>query len=314
MLPAGLRRRGLVCGTGYTGEDGVEVMCAAGGRPRAVGRADGCRRGARRPRRPRHAPPRGLLPPLRQRPLPDRNPIEAASAGAARRRRASSARTPLPRPAVPKAPPQKLAPVPAHRPRDPATGKRVIAGGEEAGEVTSGTLSPSLEHGIGMAYVRRRAGRARDRGRDRRPRQAPPGTHRVQAALLEDLAATETRRRVGAEETYPEDLKYHPEHDWARVDGDEATFGITWYAQDSLGEVVFFEPPEAGAEVTKDERLRRGRVGQGGLRRLRAALGRGHRGQPDALADSPELDQRGPLRRGLARQGEALGSLRGRRT
>jgi glycine cleavage system H protein len=55
-----------------------------------------------------------------------------------------------------------------------------------------------------------------------------------------------------AEETYPEDLKYHPEHDWARIDGEEATFGITWYAQDALGEVVFFEPPEVGASVSKD--------------------------------------------------------------
>jgi glycine cleavage system H protein len=58
---------------------------------------------------------------------------------------------------------------------------------------------------------------------------------------------------LAAEETYPEDLKYHPEHDWARIEGDEATFGITWYAQDALGEVVFFEPPEVGATVTKDQ-------------------------------------------------------------
>jgi glycine cleavage system H protein len=55
-----------------------------------------------------------------------------------------------------------------------------------------------------------------------------------------------------AEETYPEDLKYHPEHDWARVEGDEASLGITWYAQDALGEVVFYEPPEVGAEISKD--------------------------------------------------------------
>jgi glycine cleavage system H protein len=54
------------------------------------------------------------------------------------------------------------------------------------------------------------------------------------------------------EESYPEELRYHAEHDWARIEGDEATFGITWYAQDSLGEVVFFEPPEVGAEVAKD--------------------------------------------------------------
>jgi glycine cleavage system H protein len=58
---------------------------------------------------------------------------------------------------------------------------------------------------------------------------------------------------MATEESYPEDLRYHPEHDWARVDGEEATFGITWYAQDSLGEVVFFEPPEVGAMVSKDE-------------------------------------------------------------
>ena len=55
-----------------------------------------------------------------------------------------------------------------------------------------------------------------------------------------------------ADESYPDDLKYHPEHDWAKVDGDVATFGITWYAQDALGEVVFFDPPETGTAVSKD--------------------------------------------------------------
>jgi glycine cleavage system H protein len=52
---------------------------------------------------------------------------------------------------------------------------------------------------------------------------------------------------------YPEDLKYHAEHDWARIEGDSATLGITWYAQDSLGEIVFFDPPQVGVEVRKDE-------------------------------------------------------------
>ena len=55
-----------------------------------------------------------------------------------------------------------------------------------------------------------------------------------------------------SEASYPDDLKYHEEHDWARIDGDQATFGITWYAQDALGEVVFFDPPEVGTSVTKD--------------------------------------------------------------
>jgi glycine cleavage system H protein len=55
-----------------------------------------------------------------------------------------------------------------------------------------------------------------------------------------------------SEASYPEELRYHPEHDWARIEGDEAVLGITWFAQDSLGEVVFFDPPESGAEVSKD--------------------------------------------------------------
>jgi glycine cleavage system H protein len=53
-----------------------------------------------------------------------------------------------------------------------------------------------------------------------------------------------------ADESYPEELKYHAEHDWARIEGDEAIFGITWFAQEQLGEVVFYDPPEAGAQVT----------------------------------------------------------------
>jgi glycine cleavage system H protein len=54
-------------------------------------------------------------------------------------------------------------------------------------------------------------------------------------------------------ESYPDDLLYHPEHDWARIEGEEATFGITWYAQDALGEVVFFDPPGVGSTVSANE-------------------------------------------------------------
>jgi glycine cleavage system H protein len=57
---------------------------------------------------------------------------------------------------------------------------------------------------------------------------------------------------VAAAESYPDDLKYHQEHDWARVDGDEAVLGVTWFAGDALGELVHFEPPAPGATVTKD--------------------------------------------------------------
>ena len=58
---------------------------------------------------------------------------------------------------------------------------------------------------------------------------------------------------MAADESYPEDLRYHAEHDWARIEGEEASFGITWYAQEALGEVVFFEPPEIGTTVSRDE-------------------------------------------------------------
>ena len=56
-----------------------------------------------------------------------------------------------------------------------------------------------------------------------------------------------------AEASYPPELSYHEEHDWARIDGDIATFGITWYAQDQLGEVVFFDLPEVGRTVRRGD-------------------------------------------------------------
>ena len=56
-----------------------------------------------------------------------------------------------------------------------------------------------------------------------------------------------------ASESYPDELRYHPEHDWARIEGDEAVLGVTWWAADSLGELVHFEPPAEGAAVAKDE-------------------------------------------------------------
>ena len=58
---------------------------------------------------------------------------------------------------------------------------------------------------------------------------------------------------MAASESYPDDLKYHKEHDWARIDGDEAVLGITWFAQDALGELVHYEPPNEGDTISKDE-------------------------------------------------------------
>jgi glycine cleavage system H protein len=57
---------------------------------------------------------------------------------------------------------------------------------------------------------------------------------------------------VAANESYPDELKYHKEHDWARIDGDEALLGITWFAQDALGELVHYEPPKVGDTISKD--------------------------------------------------------------
>ena len=99
----------------------------------------------------------------------------------------------------------------------PRQGNPVLAGGEPVGEVTSGTFSPSLERGVGMAYVRADL--------------AEPGTEveidvrgRRRAARIVSAPLYDTRRDEGAvswpEETYPEDLRYHPEHDWARIEGD----------------------------------------------------------------------------------------------
>ena len=57
---------------------------------------------------------------------------------------------------------------------------------------------------------------------------------------------------MAASESYPDELRYHPEHDWARIDGDEATLGVTWFAQDALGELVHYEPPQEGQQIAKD--------------------------------------------------------------
>ena len=80
---------------------------------------------------------------------------------------------------------------------------------------------------------------------------------------------------MAAVESYPDDLKYHREHDWARIDGDEAVLGVTWFAVDALGELVHFEPPEAGATVNEDP------YGEGWLIRIRLSAP----AEVDALLD-----------------------------
>ena len=92
----------------------------------------------------------------------------------------------------------------------------------------------------------RRLERARHRADHRRARTPEACACRPQADL-----PTRGARVVAAEESYPDELKYHREHDWARIDGDEAVLGITWYAQDSLGELVHFEPPTDGQQIQR---------------------------------------------------------------
>src|SRR5438270_167925 len=72
-------------------------------------------------------------------------------------------------------------------------------------------------------------------------------------ASRRSLSTEKDHEHMAADPSYPDDLLYHSEHDWARVEGEEATFGVTWYAQDALGEVVFFDPPKVGTQLRKDE-------------------------------------------------------------
>src|SRR5207247_922145 len=100
-----------------------------------------------------------------------------------------------------------------------------------------GDDQPHGLHGRGRGRARVHG---RQRAHDRRPGAAAPGTGRDEAHL-------QARGVAVASESYPEDLLYHREHDWARIEGDEAVLGVTWYAVDSLGELVHYEPPVEGA-------------------------------------------------------------------
>ncbi len=194
-----------------------------------------------RARRARHAPARGLLPAARERHhARDRRDLRRARLGVRARhgvhgRRRAAAR---------------------QGGRARAAARRVHDGGEgdpAAGDADRRRRRGHLGHALAVARRRHRDG-VRPRRAGRRPAPSSRST----------CAASRRRARVVkkpiyrkehlvANESYPDDLRYHPEHDWARVEGDEAVLGITWYAQDALGELVHFEAPEAGATVTKDQ-------------------------------------------------------------
>ena len=235
----------MVNRTGYTGEEGVELLCMAedaGALWDAV-----LARGvvAVRARRARHAAPRGLLPAARQRHRAgDRRDLgrarlgvrarqgvhrrRGAARGQGRRARARLVAFVMEEKAIP-------------RQRDADRG---------GGEVTSGTHSPMLDVGIGMGYVPAAQRGAGDRTDDRRPRQAAPRARRQEADLQEGGRLSGSRREL------PDDLRYHPEHDWARVEGDEAVLGITWFARTRSASSSTSSRPRR-RDVSKDRRTAR---------------------------------------------------------
>jgi glycine cleavage system H protein len=100
-----------------------------------------------------------------------------------------------------------------------------------------------------------------------------------------------------AEESYPGDLRYHQEHDWVRIEDAEATFGITWYAQDALGEVVFYEPPEVGSQAVKDQAYAEVESVKA-VSDVYAPLSGAIVAVNDAVADKPELINEDPYGEG----------------
>ena len=157
-------------------------------------------------------------------------------------------------------------------------------GGPAAGHADRRRRRGHLRHALADARRRHRDGLRPGRAR---PSPAPSSRSTSAASRARRARRQEADLQargvadVAAAESYPDELRYHPEHDWARIEGDEATLGITWFAQDALGELVHFEPPDEGSSIAKDADVRRGRVGEGRLGCDRAALGRDARGEPE---------------------------------
>ena len=118
---------------------------------------------------------------------------------------------------------------------------------------------------------------------------------------------------MAAAEDYPEGLKYHAEHDWARIEGDEAILGVTWFAQDALGELVHFEAPADGGSTTKD-------ASYGEVESVKAVsdviapLSGEILEVNQKVVDAPETVNDDPVRRGLARADPPLRPRRGRQS
>ena len=257
----------LVCGTGYTGEDGVELLVppaararvwdavvAAGAEPAGLGARDTLRLEVCF-----HLYGNDLM--------TSRGPIEAGLGWCCKEDTGFIGADAVAPPAT-AGPAEKLVPFVLTGPGIARQGNPVVGGGE----VTSGTLSPCLGVGIGMAYLP--AERAAGDRVEIDVRGKPAGPWWPSPCTPGD--------RQMADGRYPDDLLYHPEHDWARIDG---TRGVRHHlVRPGPARRDRLLRPARGRRTVEGRALRRGRVRQGGLRRHRAAVGRDRRGQP-ALAD-----------------------------
>ena len=233
----------LVCGTGYTGEDGVELLLRpddapsvwdaitqAGATPVGLGARDTLRL--------------EVCFHLYGNDMDEgRNPIEAGLGWCCKEQTGFIGS-------------EAVASSPQGGHRGEARAVRDRGAGHSApGQLRRRRWRGHERHVLAVSGARDRDGvrfqRACRRGhadRDRRARPGASGRDHAQASLQKGSVTADM-----ADPSYPDDLKYYAEHDWARIDGDSATFGITWYAQDALGEVVFFDAPKVGAEVSKGQ-------------------------------------------------------------
>ena len=284
--PPAAGRDALVCGTGYTGEDGVELLLEPADAPASGTRCS--RRGAApgRPGRARHAAPGGLLPPLRQRPHGGPRPDRGRPRLGCKEDTGFIGADAVARSARP-ARPRSSSPSADRRRASPARATRSSA----AAWSPAARCRPASEIGIGMAYV---------------PAEPPrPGTEleidvRGKCARRRRRSrspCTAKRSRAMADASYPDDLLYHAEHDWARIDGDTADVRhhLVRPGRARRGRVL---RPARGRHAGHEGRaLRRGRVGQGGLGRHRAAVGRDPRGQRRPRATRPRRSTTTPTAR-----------------
>ena len=142
-------------------------------------------------------------------------------------------------------------------------GHAIYANGEPVGAVTSGTQTPFLKKAIGLGLRADCACRERDRARDRYPRPAAPCPGRA------DCRFTKTDKVDGP---YPAGLKYTKDHEWFELSGDQGKVGITDFAQQQLGDVVYLELPDVGTAVKVGQSFGNDRIGEGRLRAVRARV------------------------------------------